>query len=192
MVLSRADALSASSSSLSSSIKKAGLKVGIAARRIKAASAQSRHRTEASNESCHPNLIASDFPKGILALCTLGQPVRSIPQIGEQGDNLLHLIEIGYFNCPLAQVRSSQIELQALAAMMHSCSQRKSPSKYIARRFSSSQMTKTDPELHRFLSQRAFGSLHNLRNLRYWCPSRPPVPVRASGEDQEPAAPTTP
>jgi len=32
----------------------------------------------------------------------------------------------------------------------------------------SSVMTKTDPELQRFLPQGAFGSLHNLRNLRYW------------------------
>jgi hypothetical protein len=35
--------------------------------------------------------------------------------------------------------------------------------------FGSSLMTKTDSELSRFLSQRAFGSLHSLRNLRYWC-----------------------
>ena len=31
-----------------------------------------------------------------------------------------------------------------------------------------SAMTQSDPELQRFLPQGAFGSLHNLRNLRYW------------------------
>ena len=40
-------------------------------------------RTEATDESRHPDLVTSDFPKGILSLCTLWKLVCSIPQSGE-------------------------------------------------------------------------------------------------------------
>ena len=62
-----------------------------------------RRRTEASDESRHPDLIASDFSKGILSLCALGKLMCSIPQIGKHRDDLLHLVYLRYFNGGLDQ-----------------------------------------------------------------------------------------
>jgi hypothetical protein len=61
------------------------------------------HRTEAPDESRHPDLIVSDFAKGILPLCALGKLVCSIPQIGKHRDDLLHLGYLKYFNGALDQ-----------------------------------------------------------------------------------------
>ena len=60
-------------------------------------------RTEATDESRHPDLIASDFPKGILSVCTVWKLVCSMPQIGEQRDDLLHLSYLRCFNSDLVQ-----------------------------------------------------------------------------------------
>ena len=91
-------------------------------------------RTEATDESRHPDLIASDFPKGILSLCTVWKLVCSMPQIGEQRDHLLHLSYLGsdlvqrYFlpNCgtksfaaPAALSRSACRPRHMLTATLH-------------------------------------------------------------------------
>jgi hypothetical protein len=60
-------------------------------------------RREAPDESRRPDLVGSDFPKGILSLCAIGKPVCSIQQIGKNRDNLLYLVYLGYFNCVLDQ-----------------------------------------------------------------------------------------
>ena len=84
-------------------------------------------RTEAPDESRHPDLIASDFPKSILSLRALGKLVCSITQIGEQRDDLLHLSYVGSFNSDLVQrhflpnwVITKSIALAAPAAMSRS------------------------------------------------------------------------
>jgi len=48
-------------------------------------------------------LITSDFPKGILSLCTVWKLMCGMLQIGEQRGDLLHLSYLGYFNSDLVQ-----------------------------------------------------------------------------------------
>jgi hypothetical protein len=80
-------------------------------------------RTEATDESRHPDLVTSDFPEGILSLCTVWKLVCSILQIGEQRDDLLHLSYLGsdlvqrYF---LLNCDTKSIALAARAAMSRS------------------------------------------------------------------------
>ena len=88
-------------------------------------------RTEATDESRHPDLVTSDFPKGILSLCTVWKLVCSMPQIGEQRDDLLHL---SYVNSDLVQryflpncVITKSIALTAPAAMSYSALHMKRP-----------------------------------------------------------------
>ena len=60
-------------------------------------------RCEAPDEGRRPDLVAFDFPKGILSLCAIGKAVCSMQQIGKNRDDLLHLAYFKYFNGTLDQ-----------------------------------------------------------------------------------------
>jgi hypothetical protein len=68
---------------------------------------QRRRRTETPDESRHTDLVASDFPKSIPPLYTLGEPMCSIQQIGKHRDDLSHPAYLRYFNWAVDQVISS-------------------------------------------------------------------------------------
>jgi hypothetical protein len=73
-------------------------------RRTVAAKSLNHHQTQAADKRSNSNVIASNFPKGILPLRALRKLVRSISQIGEQRDDLLHLGYLRYSNSALFQL----------------------------------------------------------------------------------------
>jgi hypothetical protein len=81
-------------------------------------------RTKAPDESCHPDLIAPDFSKGVLPLCAFGKPLCSGPQIGKHRNDLSHLAYLGYFKGALNQ-RSLLLDGNIESRREHRCGSRR-------------------------------------------------------------------